>query len=254
MRQFTAKIAFAMALVAGAAFMALPANAASVDLSNLVNSDLNLYSGGSNYPYGGSLTVGGVPFQLTTCGSGCTKSQASSTDTGVILADFFANPPEITIPVNLPNVTTVYTLINTRFGLLVDHPGYGYNRGNLVFVGAGGETFTYALDEGGNIRDHYNGGSADTLSDGTVKSAYFGSDNQDRLDMQTIVLPAIFASDTLTEIDFYTNGFGVEGQPFIAAIDVSQTPLPAALPLFATGLGALGLLGWRRKRRNAAAA
>jgi hypothetical protein len=34
---------------------------------------------------------------------------------------------------------------------------------------------------------------------------------------------------------------------------VSTTPLPAALPLFATGLGALGLLGWRRKRKNAAA-
>ena len=31
------------------------------------------------------------------------------------------------------------------------------------------------------------------------------------------------------------------------------TPLPAALPLFATGLGALGLLGWRRKRKNATA-
>jgi len=31
------------------------------------------------------------------------------------------------------------------------------------------------------------------------------------------------------------------------------TPLPSALPLFATGLGALGLLGWRRKRKNAAA-
>jgi hypothetical protein len=27
------------------------------------------------------------------------------------------------------------------------------------------------------------------------------------------------------------------------------TPLPAALPLFATGIGALGLLGWRRKRK-----
>ena len=27
------------------------------------------------------------------------------------------------------------------------------------------------------------------------------------------------------------------------------TPLPATLPLFATGLGALGLLGWRRKRK-----
>ena len=30
------------------------------------------------------------------------------------------------------------------------------------------------------------------------------------------------------------------------------TPLPAALPLFASGLGALGLLGWRRKRKAAA--
>ena len=32
------------------------------------------------------------------------------------------------------------------------------------------------------------------------------------------------------------------------------TPLPAALPLFATGLGALGLLGWRRKRKAPALA
>jgi hypothetical protein len=31
----------------------------------------------------------------------------------------------------------------------------------------------------------------------------------------------------------------------------SATPIPAALPLFATGLGAMGLLGWRRKRKNA---
>ena len=34
----------------------------------------------------------------------------------------------------------------------------------------------------------------------------------------------------------------------------STTPLPAALPLFATGLGGLGLLGWRRKRKAQAAA
>jgi hypothetical protein len=27
----------------------------------------------------------------------------------------------------------------------------------------------------------------------------------------------------------------------------TATPLPATLPLFATGIGALGLLGWRRK-------
>jgi len=33
----------------------------------------------------------------------------------------------------------------------------------------------------------------------------------------------------------------------------ATTPLPAALPLFATGLGALGLLGWRRKQKKASA-
>jgi hypothetical protein len=33
---------------------------------------------------------------------------------------------------------------------------------------------------------------------------------------------------------------------------VAPVPLPAALPLFATGLGALGLLAWRRKRKAAA--
>jgi hypothetical protein len=33
----------------------------------------------------------------------------------------------------------------------------------------------------------------------------------------------------------------------------AATPLPAALPLFATGLGALGLLGWRRIRKNTTA-
>jgi hypothetical protein len=34
----------------------------------------------------------------------------------------------------------------------------------------------------------------------------------------------------------------------------ATTPLPAALPLFAGGLGTLGLLGWRRKRKAAALA
>lgn len=35
--------------------------------------------------------------------------------------------------------------------------------------------------------------------------------------------------------------------------EASVVPLPAALPLFATGSGALGLFGWRRKRKAVAA-
>ncbi len=39
----------------------------------------------------------------------------------------------------------------------------------------------------------------------------------------------------------------------IAGEGAAATPLPAALPLFASGLGGLGLLGWRRKRKKSAA-
>ena len=35
---------------------------------------------------------------------------------------------------------------------------------------------------------------------------------------------------------------------------LSSTPLPAALPLFGTGLGMMGLLGWRKKRKAQAVA
>jgi hypothetical protein len=34
----------------------------------------------------------------------------------------------------------------------------------------------------------------------------------------------------------------------------TAVPVPAALPLFATGIGGLGLLGWRRKRKAQAVA
>ena len=44
------------------------------------------------------------------------------------------------------------------------------------------------------------------------------------------------------------NGFDISGET-----TVYVTPIPAALPLFATGLGALGLLGWRRKKKAATA-
>jgi hypothetical protein len=45
---------------------------------------------------------------------------------------------------------------------------------------------------------------------------------------------------------------GEGGTILAVSTDLGSTPLPAALPLFASGLGALGLLGSRRKRKNAA--
>jgi hypothetical protein len=45
---------------------------------------------------------------------------------------------------------------------------------------------------------------------------------------------------------------GVSGS--IAAAAIAATPIPAALPLFASALGLFGFLGWRRKSAAAAAA
>ena len=53
-----------------------------------------------------------------------------------------------------------------------------------------------------------------------------------------------------------SSGFLGGVQNFIQAgsstFAAAKPRLPAALPLFATGLGAMGLLGWRRKRKAAA--
>ena len=42
-------------------------------------------------------------------------------------------------------------------------------------------------------------------------------------------------------------GQGITGSTSLE-VDALATPLPAALPLFASALGGLGLLGWRRKK------
>jgi hypothetical protein len=57
------------------------------------------------------------------------------------------------------------------------------------------------------------------------------------------------AGDPYGGIEFsYSGPLSALGDP-----DPTATPLPAGLPLFATGLGALGLLGWRARRKSIAA-
>jgi hypothetical protein len=85
--------------------------------------------------------------------------------------------------------------------------------------------------------------------------------------------PAIFSAEVSIDGTYYGNGFindevftldpntaAVTAGPSIGLGNIwglapdttaSVTPIPPTLPLFATGLAGLGLLGWRRKRRLA---
>jgi hypothetical protein len=76
-------------------------------------------------------------------------------------------------------------------------------------------------------------------------------------------LALLVALGPLTELDFQSTGndYNRANHDFyLSSLNVigtgggnqGETPLPAALPLFASGGGLLGFLGWRRKRKQAA--
>jgi len=65
----------------------------------------------------------------------------------------------------------------------------------------------------------------------------------------TTQLISVFGWKTFSESESFT----LSGSLLLNA-DAIVTPLPAALPLYATGLGVIGLLAWRKRRRAARAA
>jgi CHRD domain len=94
-------------------------------------------------------------------------------------------------------------------------------------------------------------GTYDHTFDMTLASSYnpafVTANGGTALSAEAVLLAGMIAGNAYLNI--HTTQFGGgEIRGFLA-----ETPLPAALPLFATGLGVLGLLGWRRKRKAAAA-
>jgi hypothetical protein len=65
--------------------------------------------------------------------------------------------------------------------------------------------------------------------------------------------PSTNAVSSLYTVNLLTGAATLVGSTGVSNLDglaFASTPLPAALPLFATGLAGLGLLGWRRKRKT----
>jgi hypothetical protein len=79
---------------------------------------------------------------------------------------------------------------------------------------------------------------------GLIATALIGYDLSMSIGPISGTLNPTLGSGSFATADGNLQFTGLDSLSFTAAV----TPLPAALPLFATGLGALGLLGWRSKR------
>ena len=144
------------------------------------------------------------------------------------------------------------------------------NLGGGFFINdvTGSFSFTLSVSVGGVGRGTFTD-SVSAFVDQTIPEAGF----EDNTQMSTILTarfnPA-FASYALSTsigpiIGAANNDLGVSYPTSAGLLNIDSagpnatftavvTPLPAALPLFATGIGALGLLGWRRKRKAQAVA
>jgi hypothetical protein len=91
------------------------------------------------------------------------------------------------------------------------------------------------------------GGSVQGAANGATLAATFLIPNEAVTLNSLTINGHLFGGAAGQNFQFVSNAF--INQPTLAPV-----PLPGALPLFASGLGALGLLGWRRKRRAQAAA
>jgi hypothetical protein len=250
----TTKLAKAGALIAflvGQLVLVLPAQASFIPVSidALVNANLRVgYTSGSNYPIAPTtLIVGGVPFDLVPLDSipeslGIIQNIGSETV-----------PETFIIPLSVFGATTIYTLMNSAFG--VD----GANIATVEFTGTNGAFASFDLIEGNNIRDHFNGFFVNTVSDPSIVTVNYPPVNEPgdvRLDRQTFILPAAFATETLTQITFIGNSPDdnfLNGQAFLAAATVATpavVPEPTATALLGIALIAAFFFLQRRRFAN----
>jgi hypothetical protein len=137
------------------------------------------------------------------------------------------------------------TVVNSTIaGNAASNDGGGiYNGGVLTVVNVNFVGNTASNGDGGGI---YNGGVLTVVNVNFVGNTASNGDgggiynNGGVIDLTNSTFLNNFAS---FGSDIYNNGG-----------TITETPLPAAFSLFATGIGGLGLLGWRRKRKAQAVA
>jgi hypothetical protein len=183
--------------------MSVQAQFVSIDITAWTNVNIRTWTNGSQYPTGNrTLNVGGIPMYVTILNN-------DPNSLGVISLPGDGTLHAWDIPANVSGATALYTLMNNAWGVC------GRNLGTIEVFGQNGSYASLTLIEGFNIRDHYNGGYCNTLTDPTAFAFTFGSV---RLDRQKLELPASFATDIITRIRFSGVGRRPDGAAFLASL------------------------------------
>jgi hypothetical protein len=208
------------------------------------------------------ITLGGTNAGLTLTGNGTTVTASIAANTG-------QNPVAGTILNGVPPGTIFGVTFGYSLGavsLTAGPNGSGPNLGIYpVTTQSAPETFTYLDDGNPNnaltgsilwsfVHDNtpnptFSGSMTVLTSSGSAGfTSQFMPGAVDPINLTIAsLLPGFQTLDALVA----AKGTANVG---ISTGAIEALPLPAALPLFATGLGALGLLGWRRKRKARAVA
>lgn len=197
----------------------------------------------------GPTTLGGIPFNITSNVGG---NQAWN---GVVAAASQGGlgNVSVTFNTNVYGATDVYTLINTFAG----QPGPN-SYVALIFTGSAGAVYEKDLISNVDIRDYNNDGWTNTIN-GTTTTNVFNVpvDNwglPGRLDMQHIILPTAFETQTLQQIELVDSGSSILFQRAvldgitIGSIPPSAVPEPSTFALLS--LGGIGLLIIDLRRRT----
>jgi len=202
------------------AFTAVTACAGEIpiDMSALANEPWTyvgpndfLIINGSTFP-AGAHNFGGVPFAIPT---GPNNYWA-----GAAAANFGPGTVSLTIPVGVYGVTSAFTLLNSMWGWAGPN-AYLF----VTFSGSDGATATVPLVGNVSVRDYNNDGNTNEIDNTSTVQVWDNGLGQ-RLDRQEYLLPAAFASQTLTSVtitDTGNEGNGTNGsRAVLAALTVSN--------------------------------
>jgi hypothetical protein len=209
--------------------------------------------------------VGTLYYNMTTPGSGATATPTTCPTAGSCSADNFTSPQIFNLAGGLHLTVTANTGMSVWNDLTPNFGGIGVGTGSsgadtndqingtnvltLTFSSSVHLTGVATLFDGAHTP--FGNGSPTSLTTGFFllngSATSFSSANTNSLDLIGSVFT--FAEDGVNDPQFYVSGLAYDTT---GTGNSGTTPLPAALPLFAGGLGVMGLFARRRKRKLAA--